>query len=262
MESTVTLHVASICRRVPYHRPSSRDIFFVAGARSLGIPARIDPVTGKTQYADAKGRFIDVDFGDSLTASPSQPKGSLQIDFTPAGRIHDPVYYSHFSISKIKNGLPQLLEYPEEATLGKINSDNKPLEAGQYLMVSGQRMANGNVLARMEIFSIDPGKVNTPRLVIRQDLSGAQVIGNFNSENLYYDLDGKTSKSLLSTTAAATTYSVSSLRATSQRSTPSTTSLSQPANSRSGAVKSCSSLKIPKPRPDLTARASHRCRRQ
>lgn len=180
--------------------PHSRDIFFVAGARSLGIPARIDPVTGKTQYADAKGRFIDVDFGDSLTASPSQPKGSLQIDFTPAGRIHDPVYYSHFSISKIKNGLPQLLEYPEEATLGKINSDNKPLEAGQYLMVSGQRMANGNVLARMEIFSIDPGKVNTPRLVIRQDLSGAQVIGNFNSENLYYDLDGKTSKSLLSTT--------------------------------------------------------------
>ena len=67
-------------------------------------------------------------------------------------------------------------------------------------MVSGQRMANGNVLARMEIFSINPDKVNTPRLAIRQDLSGAQVIGNFNSENLYYDLDGKTTKSLLSTT--------------------------------------------------------------
>jgi len=180
--------------------PHSRDIFFVAGARSLGIPARIDPVTGKTQYADPSGRFIDVDFGDSYNETQSQSKGILQPAYTPTGRINDPLYYTHFSISKIEDGTPQLLEYPENATLGKIIKDNEPIDAGQYLMVSGQRMANGNVLARLEIFQITPDTVNTPLLAIRQDSSGAQVIGNFNSENLYYDLKDKTEKSLLSTT--------------------------------------------------------------
>ena len=180
--------------------PHSRDIFFVAGARSFGIPARIDAVTGKTQYADKSGQFVDVDFGGSLTDMASQPKGKLQIEFTPAGRIHDPLYYTHFTISKIENGTPQLLEYPEMAPLSTISQTNEPLDGGQYLMVSGQRMANGNVLARVNIFRIEPEKVNTPQLAIRQDLSGAQVIGNFNSENLYYDLEEKTEKSLLSTT--------------------------------------------------------------
>lgn len=180
--------------------PHSRNIFFVAGARSMGIPARIDPVTGKTQYADRSGRFVNVDFGDSQTEAPSCPKGYLQPAYNPTGRISDPLYYAHFSISKIENGTPQLLEYPEDATLSKIIKDNEPLDAGQYLMVSGQRMANGNVLARLEIFQIAPDVVNTPLLAIRQDSSGAQVIGNFNSEDLYYDLDDKTEKSLLSTT--------------------------------------------------------------
>lgn len=180
--------------------PHSRDIFFVAGARSLGIPARIDAVTGTPQYADLSGRFIDVDFGDTQADAPSQPKGSLQPAYTPAGRISDPVYYTHFTLSKIEDGAPRLLEYPEEATLSRICQDNSPLDAGQYLMVSGQRMANGNVLARLEIFSIEADKTNTPLLAIRQDSSGAQVIGNFNSENLYYDLEEKTAKSLLSTT--------------------------------------------------------------
>ena len=42
--------------------PHSRDIFFVAGARAIGIPARIDEVTGKTQYMPAPGRWADVNF--------------------------------------------------------------------------------------------------------------------------------------------------------------------------------------------------------
>ena len=39
----------------------SRDIFFVAVCRSIGIPARIEPVAGKVQYA--KGlNWVDLDF--------------------------------------------------------------------------------------------------------------------------------------------------------------------------------------------------------
>ena len=41
--------------------------------------------------------------------------------------------------------------------------------------------------------------LNEP-LVLRESTDGVQVIGNFNSENRYYDLQTKTEKSLLSTT--------------------------------------------------------------
>ena len=55
----------------------SRDIFFVAVARSLGIPARIEPVTGKVQYF-CRGWFY-VDFETNHRSHwrnrPARPSG-------------------------------------------------------------------------------------------------------------------------------------------------------------------------------------------
>ena len=53
------------------------------------------------------------------------------------------------------------------------------------MLVSGQRMADGGVLARAQFFDIVPGQTVSDTLVMRQDNKGVQVIGNFNSENIY-----------------------------------------------------------------------------
>ena len=53
----------------------SRDIFFVSAARSMGIPARIDEVTGKTQYI-ANGTWVDVEF-ETATQETIAPQGTL-----------------------------------------------------------------------------------------------------------------------------------------------------------------------------------------
>ncbi len=90
----------------------SRNIFFVAASRSMGLPARIDPVTEKTQYAAPDGRWIDADFTEPLDMAVA-PQEHSRIDFTPQGRITDPQYYSHFTLSRIVNGVPVLLNYPE-----------------------------------------------------------------------------------------------------------------------------------------------------
>ena len=74
------------------------------------------------------------------------------------------------------------------------------MDAGQYMIVSGQRMADGGVLARADFITIEPGQELTDTLVLRQDEKGVQVIGNFNSENLYTDLATGAEKSILSTT--------------------------------------------------------------
>lgn len=177
----------------------SLDIFFVASARSMGIPSRIDPVTGKTQYADGNGKWIDVKLAEEVIA-PSTPKGRLALSFTPLGRTVDPKYYSQFTLSKIENGLPRLLEYEETDTYKSITDNGLELDEGRYALITGQRMADGGVLARVDIFNINAGTTAERQLKIRQDSTEVQVIGSFNSENLYHDLKSDTDKSLLSTT--------------------------------------------------------------
>lgn len=180
----------------------SRDIFFVAAARTLGIPARIDPVTANTEFLDGNGKWQKVTFkgNDEVKKETTAPKGTLQLTFEPKGHIVDPKYYSQFSISKISDGMPRQLEFEEEGTISSIFASPVELEAGQYLLTSGQRLANGGVLARSEVFTIAPGENLKKKLVIRNDESEISVIGSLNAENIYHDIALDADKSLLSTT--------------------------------------------------------------
>lgn len=176
----------------------SRAILFVAMARSLGIPSRVDPVTGKPQYAVGDGDWIDALFAAPKTSAT--PKGKLVLEVNPVGHIVDPQYYMQFALSKIENGVPQLLEFDEAAPASQLNADGISLDAGRYMLVTGQRLADGSVMTRTDIFEVPADSVVTRPLVVRYDNSEVQVIGSFNSENLYSDAAAKSEKSLLSTT--------------------------------------------------------------
>ena len=180
--------------------PHSRDIFFVSGARAMGIPSRIDEVTGKTQYME-NNRWIDVDFDVVATETKNAPQGTLKASYTPTRFIDNPRYYSHFSISKIVDGRLQLLGYPEEGvTWGSLLKEGTALDAGDYLMMTGTRMADGSVLAHLTFFAINEGKQCDIEYVQRESSEQLQVIGDFNSENLFYDLAEERTRSLLSST--------------------------------------------------------------
>ena len=178
--------------------PHSRDIFFVAAARSMGIPARKDEVTGKTQYI-ADGKWTDVNF--EAETSKNTPQGKLKAAFKPTQFIDNPKYYSHFSIAKIVDGKLQLLEYPEEATTwSNLLKEGTNLDEGNYLMMTGTRMADGGVLAHLTFFNMEDGKENKLQYVLRESSEKLQVIGDFNSENLFYDTAEGRQRSLLSAT--------------------------------------------------------------
>ncbi len=68
------------------------------------------------------------------------------------------------------------------------------------MLVSGQRLADGGVLARCETFTIAPGEDVVRELTIRRDDTAVSVIGSLNAENIYHDLALDADKSLLSTT--------------------------------------------------------------
>lgn len=179
--------------------PASRNIFFVAGARAIGIPARINPVTNHPQWADSNSKWVNADF-ETPTEAVAAPKGKLQLSFSTTGRIDDPKYYIHFTLSKIDDGRDQLLNYPEDGTWSSLFKDPTEVEAGEYMLVTGQRMANGSVLSRIDFFTVAPDSLTVHPLVIRQDSTDVQVIGNFDAETLYHDINTASDKSVLSTT--------------------------------------------------------------
>lgn len=172
----------------------SRDIFFVDVARSLGIEARKDVVTGKVQYKK-DGKWIDVKFESKEQATA--PTGKLVLTYEPSAFLDDPKYYNHFTISRIVNGSPQLMNFEEgQADMGNGTcwsntfKNGYSFDTGTYMLTTGTRLASGSVLATTRIFNIEKGKTTTLPLDIRQDANDVSVIGQFNSESII-SKDGK-----------------------------------------------------------------------
>lgn len=179
--------------------PDSRDIFFVAVARTAGIPSRIDPVTFKVQIIpEGASDWVDIRFEPTEDSDKNIAKGYLSMLYEQVGRNVNPAYYTHFSISKISDGLPIQLEFADEDGWKEISERNEPFDAGQYLLLTGQRLADGTVLSHGEIFTINAGETTECPLIIREDTSAVKVIGSLDSENKYLPVGEKTEQSLLS----------------------------------------------------------------
>jgi len=146
----------------------SRDIFFVAMARTKGITSRIDPVTGKVQYFD--NQWIDVEFEKSDDENQNKP-GTLVIHYDGSD---DPHYYTHFSIKKFNGNTFDLLAYDAMdpgMDVGLTYSQMRgglSLDPGYYVMSSGPRLADGSVLNRLLFFYIESGETTNVELIMRE----------------------------------------------------------------------------------------------
>lgn len=184
----------------------SRDIFFVNVARLMGIDARKDAVTGKVQYRPKEGDWMDVDF--EASSQKVAPQGTLVLRYQPVAGLDNPQYYSHFTISKIEDGNTNLLSFDEgQVDMGggvswsNTFKNGTMLDEGTYLLVSGRRMASGNVAATMQIFNVKAGETTTLDLIIRESTeSEVAVIGSFDSESKYITWPDGKEQSVLSQT--------------------------------------------------------------
>lgn len=184
----------------------SRNLFFVAVARSLGIPARIEPVVGKIQYS-SDGDWVDVDFE---TASPAIiQQGKVEASYQPVKALEDPKYYSHFTIAKLlPNGKLQTLNFEAGSNVDMGLGDTwsqllkRPLamDEGNYLLVTGTRMAKGNILANVSSFHIAPDKTTNIPLVMRENKDDIQVIGSIDAEATFKLTNNGAESSILGTT--------------------------------------------------------------
>jgi transglutaminase-like putative cysteine protease len=184
----------------------SRNICFVAMARSLGIPARIEPVAGKVQYF-REGRWVDTAF--EATAADLSPRGAVTADYAPIPSLDDPKYYTHFTIARIRDdGTLQTLNF-ESGGPGDMGRGDAwslllrrplPLDEGHYLLTTGTRMAKGNVLAQLSSFTVSEGETTGIDLLMRANDDDVQVIGSIDAEAPYRPVDANETSTILQTT--------------------------------------------------------------
>lgn len=156
----------------------SRDIFFVALCRWLGFDAQIDPVTSDVlARKTADGNYY------KAFAAVADPVNNVKVRLTYSNDsiLPNPKYYRHFTISRLENGVPQLLNFPEEADLRSTFANGVDLQPGLYLLTSGRRLADGSVKCRLAEFDVPADAVP---LVIPDEPGEISIIGSFNADPL------------------------------------------------------------------------------
>lgn len=164
--------------------PHSRDIFFVALCRSMGIPSRLEPGTRLPQY------FHGSIWHDALFEKPGPSTGTrvkLMLENDPKNEMK-PGYYTHFTLEKFTDGFYRSLDYETDPRLGSFPCE-LDLAAGNYLMVTGNRMKDGTVLANLHFFNLEKGRHVRKEIILRKDQAPA-ILGFIGREKLASALKG------------------------------------------------------------------------
>jgi transglutaminase-like putative cysteine protease len=149
----------------------SRAICFVAACRSLGIPARLEPGSLVPQYWLGSS-WNDVYFADQV--KPGTQKGYIRFRSDDANPV--PEYYTHFTIARFSNGRYNTLEYDYYRRINTF-SEELQLDPGHYMMVTGNRLSDGKILASITFFDLMEGEHRLIDVSLRKDLSLPDISG-------------------------------------------------------------------------------------
>jgi len=130
----------------------SRDILFVAVLRSIGIAARLNPITKNPEYLK-DGEFV----------SPVEELnlwGRLEID---ADRNEEFTYGTNWTIGRLENG--DYKTYNVSVKPWELSEIKLP--AGYYRIVTANRLPNGNTLNKRYDFKLSEGEKKSISIELR-----------------------------------------------------------------------------------------------
>ncbi len=174
--SGVIINPASIFK---YHISDtySRDLLFIAMCRANGIPARLEEGTSLPQYYQ-NGSWKTINF--NIKNNKAEKFGYLHLQ---AKNKNDKLlYYKHFTIAKLKNGIYKTLEFNWDKNINSFD-DKIKLATGNYRLCTGNRMADGSVLSQFEFFNIYEHKTANIEVTLRKSSAKISVLGKLNEVN-------------------------------------------------------------------------------
>jgi hypothetical protein len=154
----------------------------VACCRTFGIPSRINVITGVPEY------FENGNWHRAFVTDEDPPvTGTLH--FIETKNPMDPLYHIHFSLARLEDGRYRTLEYPENMGLSAFPQE-LPLDTGHYLLITGNRRDDGNVLNTMTYFSIRKNKKTEVPVFIRLIPDMRNPVGKVDLEKLMLSIPG------------------------------------------------------------------------
>ncbi|MBI9066841.1 MAG: transglutaminase domain-containing protein [Salinivirgaceae bacterium] len=177
----------------------SRDIFFVLSCRSLSIPARLEPATNIPQFFDG-ANWADAIF--ETTTNTERAKGFIKLSKAKNVNI-DPQYRIQFSLAKFENGRFNTLDYGWNKPLSEFNS-KLSVDTGSYLLITGNRQADGSVLSKLNFFKVDHNKTTKVKIEFTEPSPEEKVLVDFkcplffkNTNNETFEITGEETKALI-----------------------------------------------------------------
>lgn len=163
----------------------SRDIFFVALCRTAGQPARLDPVTGRPQfYKEGTWHF-------AWFRGMEEPSSERSyITFISDETNPKPEYHIHFTLARFDHGKYRTLEFGENVMINNM-PENIPLDPGRFMLVTGNRDENGNVLAELQFFELMPDDSLQLMIHLRHKSVTTSVLGKIDLTREFTSVDNK-----------------------------------------------------------------------
>lgn len=151
----------------------SRDILFVALARSFGIPARLEPTDRRPQYLKA-GAWKDAILDTVVKHKENLPVGRARFVKPPHGDVKAE-YFNNFSIARFEKGIFRTLDYRD--TKFEYFESCFELPKGYYRLTTGTRLPEGTVLVRMSFFEVKEGQDSDIEIVFREARVNVESLG-------------------------------------------------------------------------------------
>ena len=150
----------------------SRDIFFVAACRSMGIPSYMDNATDQI-FVVPDGEWMEVSFAEGGKAEKeSDGQSSLTVKLLSNQPIADPQYWKHYTIERYEDGDFVSLDYEDDERVATFPY-TLTLKPGYYCLSTGNRDEKGSVRSRLEFFELREGEAKEMEVVIRDLTEGA-----------------------------------------------------------------------------------------
>ncbi len=165
----------------------SREIFFVAVARSLGIASRYEWAEGRAQYKmSVKDDWTYPQFETKTT----EPLGRLIVTNSADNKIK-PEYYIHFTLQRLVETEYKTLDFEYDPKFVQF-PETLDVPAGFYRLMSGNRDSDGNIYVREDYFWVEPNATTEVELKIEELKDDLKTLGVLDMQSKVTTLDNKT----------------------------------------------------------------------
>lgn len=174
------------CLRTGCGTETEKRILFVAICRTLGIPARLNPVDQEAEYYDGREFVVVSGRGKTVAGRERENRQRLNAKLCLHYQGEMPLsYLRNWTLGVWEEDHYRTLQYPEALFDG--NRLELSLPPGRYRLITSSRMPNGSQLAQELYVTLNPGECRHVDVALRQgraeDMMSAFPVSDFTLKN-------------------------------------------------------------------------------